>query len=399
MVREFSGPDQRHLKLSAKQNDREFLASVELWQTLGLMTDEQLRQFCATSLSCPLCFSLPVCVANPNILIGLEQWLRQGALSEDQVLNWCQSHLSQPLPTAAFRSIPASIESSPSSIQSAKTVPPKSPQKVQVGGVSKILQSLMDEISVLWLLFLGVFLVVVSSAVLAASQWNAVPPAGQYGILWAYTFAFWGVSHWLGRRDDLQLTAHTLQLTALLIIPVNFWMIDSFQLVQNGVSLLVAGVAGVLLSGLMAYTLKPWERDRWEGEPPKQKRGWIVFVNLLLLSWLHWGWLHGGVPPVAIYIGILVTAVCTVFVNAAPLEAVRARPPTQYPLMALLALTPLYAMLLLLFRGVWIAQLPLGSLGLAFGLIGGIFCWTGVVRVWGPQMDGGLGCFVCLWAA
>jgi hypothetical protein len=48
-----------------------------------------------------------------------------------------------------------------------------------------MLQSLAEELSVRWLLFLGVFLVVLSSGVVAASQWERFPAVGQYGVLFA----------------------------------------------------------------------------------------------------------------------------------------------------------------------------------------------------------------------
>ena len=387
MIIDSSVPSRRHLALAAGRNEPEFLAGLEAWLSLGLMTEDQLRQFCAVSLSCPLCLSLPTRLSSPNVLIGLEEWVRRGLLSDEDVLAWCGDYLCSPLPEMAVASLPSPPGEKPmqrSFSQREKTTP-------RTDFLPTVLQSLMDEISVLWILFLGVFLVVVSSAVLAASQWNSVPAAGQYGILWAYTFAFWGVSHWLGRKETLRLTAQTLQLTALLIIPVNFWMIDSFRLVQGGMSLLVALVAGGILSGLMAYTLNPRDGDRWAG----RRRGWIVLANLLFLSWLHWGWLRPGMAPVAIYVGIVATGFCTVLLGSKPLETVRARPPTRYPFVALLEFIPLYGMLLLLLRGVWIAQLPMASLGLAFGLVGGIFCWTGRRPIVGRRAGGLRGLPVC----
>ncbi|NJN23101.1 MAG: hypothetical protein HC810_00075 [Acaryochloridaceae cyanobacterium RL_2_7] len=352
-----SVPRRRDIELRLGQGEAEFLASLETWRSLGLMTEYELQEFCSTSLSCPLKFSLPTRWDSPNLLVGLDLWLSQGVLADGDVLAWCAEHLSSPLPEVLA---PILVDPTP--------VP--SQARPKFGGVPTLLQALMDEISVLWLLFLGVFLVVVSSGVLAASQWNSVPPAGQYGILWSYTFVFWGVSHWLGRRENLQLTAQTLQLTALLIIPVNFWMIDSFKLVQGGLSLGVALVAGVVLSGLMAYTLRPRDSDRWG------KGGWFVFINLLLLSWLHWGWKNPWVPPVAIYVGIVLTGICTILSGGVGLDQVRARPPNRYSFVALLGFTPLYGMLLLLFRGLWIEQLDSAPLSLAFGLVGGIFCGT-----------------------
>jgi len=96
--------------------------------------------------------------------------------------------------------------------------------------LTSMLQSLGAELSVRWLLFLGLFLVVVSSGVLAASQWERFPASGQYGVLFLYTLSFWGFSFWAGRQDNLRLTAQTLLIATLLLIPVNFWAMDSFKL-------------------------------------------------------------------------------------------------------------------------------------------------------------------------
>ncbi|MEM9006324.1 MAG: hypothetical protein AAGE59_22700 [Cyanobacteria bacterium P01_F01_bin.86] len=356
------GSSRSDLRLALNRFDPLLLESLEAWQKLGLISEVQLRDFCATSLSCTVFASLPIQSSHPDLLRGMDLLLSQGVLSQEQVLSWCQANLSESLPVVDMVPTPAAKSSQPS-------VKPKD-------WVPTILQSLMDEISVLWLLFLGVFLVVVSSAVLAASQWDMVSAAGQYGILWTYTFLFWLVSHWLGRREELQLTANTLKLTALLIMPVNFWMIDAFQLVQRGLGLLVALVAGVILSVLMAYTLRPREGGCW---------GWLTFVNLLLLSWLHWNWQDAWMPPVTIYVGVIATGFCTIFATSETLDIVRPRPPNQYSFEQLLALTPLYATLLLLLRGIWITQLPLSSLSLAFGLVGTIFCCIGRRPALGAQ--------------
>ena len=363
--------NRRELQVALNQFDPSFLQTLSTLQDLGVMSDAQIRDFCVENLSCQIVASLPISSSHPNLLMGLEPFLSQGVVSQEQILQWCQTYLSDPLPA-----IEPSLEmATQERRQALNQLPNQSPNQPvsKVGWVPSLVQSLMDEMSVLWLLFVGVFLVVVSSAVLAASQWNSVSAVGQYGILWTYTVAFWGVSHWLGRRENLQLTAQTLQLTTLLIIPVNFWMIDSFRLIQGGMSLAGAVLAGVLLSGLMAYTLMPRTRRANDAS----HRGWGVGLTVLLLSWLHWGWSADWFPPVAIYVGIVVTGVAIVWGRSEVLDTVRPRPPNRYSFQRLLALTPLYGMLLLLLRGVWIEQLPWSSLGLAFGLVGAIFCWTG----------------------
>jgi hypothetical protein len=101
-----------------------------------------------------------------------------------------------------------------------------------------VLQSLGEELSVRWLLFLGVFLVVLSSGVLAASQWERFPTVGQYGVLFAYTLSFCGFTFWAGKPRNLRLTAQTLLIVTLLLVPINFWAMDSFSLWQNPLTLI-----------------------------------------------------------------------------------------------------------------------------------------------------------------
>ncbi len=79
-----------------------------------------------------------------------------------------------------------------------------------------------EELSVPWLLFPEVFLVVLSSGVLAASQWERFPAIGQYGVLLAYTFNFDYFTFWAGKQTNLKLTAQTLLIVTLLLVPVNF---------------------------------------------------------------------------------------------------------------------------------------------------------------------------------
>ena len=91
------------------------------------------------------------------------------------------------------------------------------PPRRQPSVVGTIWTGFKDELSVRWLLFLGVFLVILSSGVLAATQWQRFPAAGQYGVLWVYTIAFWGVGAWARGQSGLSLTANTLQIVALLL--------------------------------------------------------------------------------------------------------------------------------------------------------------------------------------
>lgn len=72
------------------------------------------------------------------------------------------------------------------------------------------------------MLFSEVFLVVLSSSVLAASQWEKFPGIGQYGVLLNYTLNFKGFTFWAGEQANLKLIAQTLLIVTLLLVPVNF---------------------------------------------------------------------------------------------------------------------------------------------------------------------------------
>ncbi|MFO0172536.1 MAG: hypothetical protein ACK51W_08640, partial [Aphanizomenon sp.] len=109
------------------------------------------------------------------------------------------------------------------------TLPPILTVPKKPSFVNSMLQSWGEELSVRWLLFLGVFLVVLSSGVLAASQWERFPAVGQYGVLFAYTLSFCGFTLWAGKQSNLRLTAQTLLIVTLLLVPINFWAMDSFS--------------------------------------------------------------------------------------------------------------------------------------------------------------------------
>ena len=145
-------------------------------------------------------------IEHPQLLEGLDTWVKLGLISDQQVKRWARIHLQSERPIV----LEIQQEMTPQPIATGQFVADLEPARATVSGdrslISRILASFMAEISVVWLLFLGVFLVVVSSAVLAASQWQNVDAIGQYGILFAYTIAFglaalrigWWVGWWVG---------------------------------------------------------------------------------------------------------------------------------------------------------------------------------------------------------
>jgi hypothetical protein len=271
----------------------------------------------------------------------------------------------------------------------------------------------MAEISVIWLLCLGVFMVVLSSGVLAASQWQNFSAVGQYGILLTYTLAFAVASIWTGRQPALQLTAQMLQLATLLIIPVNFWMMDGLQLWRSTIGLGVCLLSGLLLSGM---TRQQFSR-LLTGFPPIIQR--YLVLNSFLLNGLHWGWSIPGFPIAATYIGTISTAwliyrVTQTFTSAStsafspspafssptdidrtsesPLQITPVRSAPSFPLLPLSLI--ISAVLLLMGRAILAAAVPLSDLGLAVGICGWLFCWLGRLEYrqripWG-MLGGGL---------
>jgi hypothetical protein len=239
-------------------------------------------------------------------------------------------------------------------------------------------QSLIDELSVRWLLFLGVFLVVVSSAVLAATQWKRFPAVGQYGVLWAYTLIFWFGSVWADKQRNLQLTAQTLRLVTLLLVPVNFWAMDSFGLWRHPWQWLVVAIAAFTLTA--NTVLHPEMRNH----PSRLTSDSLL---LLLLSYLHWGWHLPGFPLVAVYIGMLGTAMLLPR-GLAKEEGENLSTQTQDEIIARQSPQPdtrigsaivLYALTVLLGRGIFVAHVPIAQLGLAIGICGWLFARLGQV--------------------
>jgi len=313
-------------------------------------------------------FEVAVPVDQAALLEGLAQWQQLGLLSEAQIRQLCQDYLTCPLP------VPQIIAASPSTSdfipvsapsQNPQDHHPSNPLPTPTPWFSQRLQALMEEISIIWLLFLGVFLVVVSSGVLAASQWQNFSPTGQYLILLAYTVAFFIATAWTAQRPTLQLTAQMLRTATLLLIPINFWRMDAIALWQNPWGWAIAPLAAILLSFMLVRVLRP------AIEPPAQPR-WVMAIALAL-SWLHWGWAIPGMALIASYgatIGSALT-LTTQFPPGLPTEA----EPTDRSGLSQPVVVLLVSLLVLLVRALWVAQVPVEQLGLALGICGGLLCW------------------------
>jgi hypothetical protein len=298
---------------------------------------------------------------HPELLNGLDYWLQLGLISDEQIAQ-NQRSLSCPLPQtqeSAADFLP--VGTTPSAVQPA-----------QSSWLTQVLTAFMAEISVVWLLFLGVFMVVVSSGVLAASQWRNFSAVGQYAILWSYTLAFGIAGWWTGRRPRLQLTGQMLQIATLLIIPVNFWMIDGFKIWGTGLGWIVGAIASLSLSLITILFLKQSPR--------------LTLFNQLALCGLHWGW---GIP------GWALVAAYSATIGTAGLQIRESSQEEQRVDLGKVAIV--FSTLLILGRALFAKQIPISDLGLAFGICGWLLVWTNRQQrpIWNPV---GMGLMFMGWA-
>jgi hypothetical protein len=310
---------------------------------------------------------------HPALLEGLDNWLKLGLITDREVQILCQRYLISNLPdpqivssTSIAQPTPAIANPQPTPAKqgaAANTLPqepvPSAIPRSQ-GWVSQFLQNLINEVSVIWLLCLGVFLVVASSGVMAAKEWNTLSPSGQYGILLTYTIAFVGASFWTATKPQLQITARMLQVASLLLIPVNFWMMDGFRLLHSTGGVSVAIVAALLLSGAVVFLMLQRQHTRW------------VTANVLGLSWLHWGWGGLGVPVIATYVGCVGTA--AILLGQRQTETPLGQSAAWWSRISAADVVLPFAVMLLLFRACVVEAVPLEQLGLAFGLCGWLLC-------------------------
>jgi hypothetical protein len=291
---------------------------------------------------------LHIDLENPQLLDTLDLLLRSEMLSPQQIATIAKRCLSEDLPVAPIPLAALERVSTPKIKPEPIPIAPPSPP------LPSLWQTLRDELSVRWLLFLGVFLVVLSSGVLAATQWSRFPAGGQYGLLWLYTIGFWLTGKWASRGKGLKLTANTLQMAALLLIPVNFWAIDSFGLWQQMGELAIALGASVSL-GFMAYLSTPSHQRR------KQASRWLMGAYVGL-SALHLGWQIPHWAEISIYVG----AIGIALILQKTREIKRGS-------------LAIYGLGMLLLRGLFVVHLPPTRFSLAIGILGWLFAGTGSV--------------------
>ncbi|MDJ0635047.1 MAG: hypothetical protein QNJ34_17790 [Xenococcaceae cyanobacterium MO_188.B29] len=231
----------------------------------------------------------------PELLQGLDHWLKLNLISEAQVKAICRQNLSCALPDRKL------VEATPGIQESTPKIPANTLVRVtpKTNLITQLWQGFLDELSIRWLLFLGIFLVVVSSGVLAASQWTNFPRFGQYFILLIYTLSFWGVGFWSSKQDNLKLTSQTLRSIATLLVPINFWAISQFGLGNNYLEWITIAIAFITL------TATSWLSTKLS----KHNKDGFFLLLFLLLSYLHLGWYLPLFPAIAIYGGIIAITV------------------------------------------------------------------------------------------
>ncbi|MGA9380705.1 MAG: hypothetical protein WBV73_18225, partial [Phormidium sp.] len=318
--------------------------------------------------------------SHPELLAGLEAWLRLGLLTDAQVKQISRQYLTCPLPEVT---VTATVPAAKSRNQSDFAIPvareaathrTKATTQEAPSRVNLVLQSLMAELSVRWLLFLGVFMVVVSSGLLAATQWEKFPSFGQYGILLTYTLIFWLVSFWAGKQSNLQLTAQTLQAVTLCLVPVNFWAMDGFRLWGNLWEWLTVAIASITLTGITILILNI----------QRYRPNYLGLINYLGLSYLHWGWAFSGFPLIAVYLGMAVTSLATVYTYRNWGSQEESGEVNQLAITNSQRVTTavIYAVAVLLIRAIFLSKPPveITELGLAIGICGWLLAWLSQQR-------------------
>jgi hypothetical protein len=285
--------------------------------------------------------------SHPELLTGLDLWLHLGLVSDAQVKKIAHQYLSCRLPEPILREdiFAPEIEENE-----------QTPVLTKVNIFSAAWQSLRDELSVRWLLFLGVFLVVLSSGVLAASQWQNFPTFAQYAVLWGYTIVFWLVGLWLGRQENLRITSQTLQNISLLLIPINFWSIDSFRLGSNLIEWVTIGIAFISLTTIAFF----WSRLRLAYP--------VYLIAFLVLSYLHWR--LPSYSLIAVYSGAIGVVVCFgLGIVAKRRRSTFSAKKTGWSLV-------IFALVVLLVRTIFVLKVALVDLGLAIALCGWLLTYS-----------------------
>ncbi len=350
------------------------ISGLQSWLDQGLLSYSQLR------------LGIRVDINHPSILEGLEQWLHLNLLSDIQVKQLCGQHLTSTLTPVATPKVSRKTRQQRSKVK----VKPRQRQR-SLPKIAQMLQGLMAELSVIWLLLLGVFMVVISSGVLAASQWEKFPAIAQYGILWVYTLGFGGASWWTSHKPNLRLTTQALRVVTLSLVPINFVALDSFALWKTPLGWLVTGIAMLSLTTLTTQVFKSKNNSRHR---------FLSLFNHLGLSYIHLGWSFPFIPLGMTYLGVVGTAVILQLQKKQNRDQQPLSPQTsidkdkaKFPFSLTDAIIS-YALLILLIRAIFITQIDIFQLGLAVGICSWLMGWNTSANSQLWQRVGGSGLFL-----
>ncbi len=342
-----SGNEQFQANFQTTITITNLIKQLQSWQAADLFTD-------GTEIN----FTVNIKTSDTALLKGLDRWLELGLLDHQQVKKISYEHLTSTLPAVISQTLQPISSPSLSPKPKLSKVPRK---RLQTPRIGEMVQSLMAELSVIWLLLLGVFMVVISSGVLAASWWEKFPAFLQYGILWLYTLGFGFVSWWTGKQPNLHLTTQALRIVTLLLVPINFFAMDSFTLWHTFLGLVVMFFCSLSLTIL---TIKFFKNNS------SSSTSSLSLLNHLGLTYLHWGWTIPGIPLIATYIGVIGTTVLTLF---SP-QNTNKKSQKLLPFSLTEAII-IYALIILLVRAIFMAQVNIFQLGLAIGMCGWLMGW------------------------
>ncbi|MFQ3661166.1 MAG: hypothetical protein SNJ69_02110 [Chloroflexaceae bacterium] len=182
---------------------------------------------------------------------------------------------------------PAPAPAAPSGDASAPAVPAPAPvaappPRVSVRSWSAALLALGTRRA---LLYLGAFLLVISSLTLVIFNWASFSPLAQFAILTGTTATLWGLGTWMARQPALGAAGANLQAVAALLVPV-----VGFALARPGLLDLAPRVAWQVASALSLalYLFTAWRTRR------AFYAGAAVVAALSLIfaapEALDWGW-------------------------------------------------------------------------------------------------------------
>jgi hypothetical protein len=143
---------------------------------------------------------------------------------------------------------------------------------------------------------------------------------------------------------------------------------DSFSLWQNPLNLVVMGIASLTLTFITNQLCQ--NRNIINNFPS----GKLPLINIIGLSYLHWGWKLSVFPLIAVYLAMIGTTTITVYNQLTQSEESTNTETSQWGI-SLYFTFLIYALLTLLTRAIFIAGVNITQLGLAIGICGSLVIW------------------------